>query len=94
MCGCLGRKKDSKINKRRTVADKSKEPVCMDMYEELRELDLKVISLLKVTDDSILKQSNKQLRKWITDLKINCPDEYEYVTLKQYIEDEYSKYNT
>ncbi|MCA9749283.1 MAG: hypothetical protein KC414_09260 [Romboutsia sp.] len=95
MCGCLSKKnvtknraiKSSTISTRRDIG-------CMNMYEELKNIDLVIIKILKENKDSILIQANKQLRKWINNLNIKCPNEYEINVIKEYINNEYSEYNT
>ena len=98
MCGCLGNKSSvssGNYSKNKTTTTiKSKEKVCMDLYSELKNLDFKVVQILEKNNDSLLKQANKQLRMWIRNLDKTCPPEYERQVLTQFIEDEFTKYNT
>lgn len=94
MCGCLSRKNGKRRLSSRTTSTVKVDNSCKEMYEELSNLDLVIIKILKDLKDNILVEANKKIRIWIRDLDKGCPDEYGFNTIKQYIENEYPKYNT
>lgn len=65
---------------------------CLYMYEELHQLELKVIELLKDHSDPILTDFNKKLRVWVRNLEVACPNEEELNIVRDYVENEYTEY--
>lgn len=49
--------------------------VCMHMYNELVELDLRALSIYQGTKNSDFIKINKQIRAWIKNLRTSCPPE-------------------
>lgn len=45
----------------------------MHLYNEMVDLDTKTTSIYQITKESSLLLINKQLREWITHLKVKCP---------------------
>lgn len=96
MCGCLSNKTSSNskvINKTKLSTNSiEKISVCSDRYKELLDLDVKIITLLRKIKDDILTASSLNIRKWIRNLDRECPDEDELNIIKEYTENEYTKY--
>ena len=94
MCGCGGSIKRTSGSTRNRVTTSSSSTVvtgCRSMYNELADLDIKIIALLKLdSTDTIYRESNTQVRVWIRNLGVECPPGEEYQTLKEYIENEYT----
>ena len=69
---------------------------CQEKYDELAQLDKKVISLYKRFKWSQMgykyAEMQKVIRGWIVNLKTECPDEDELKSFKDYINKEYSRY--
>lgn len=82
MCNCTGTSKyvgKGGLNK----SNPKSEPVCLDMYEELRSFDLIIIGLLRKDKRNLTYKSiSNQLRTWIGNLREQCPPESDYVNLK------------
>ena len=98
MCNCSSSISNNSVfdkykKKSSTTTSSSQESVCGYMYNELLELDLKAIELLKDHSDSILTQMSAQLRTWIRNLKNECPESNELEIITEYINNEYSEYN-
>ena len=99
MCKCLS-KISTSSNKSTTytksTSTQKTEPisVCGYMYNELLQLGLLVLKILKETKDEIIKETNDQILVWIRNLDKECPDEYELNVIKEYIEHEYPEYIT
>lgn len=101
MCGCLNNSTMSKSNTTTKVSSTQKTSTntilkktveCSITYEEIRDLDLKVIQILRVHKDELLTEINRQLIYWFRNINQECPDLQEYETLKAYVENEYTKY--
>lgn len=100
MCGCLSNKTSSNNRTVQSTKLHSMQEVnrvtinCFTTYEEIRDLDLKVLKLLKNNNDSFLKELNRQLIFWFRNINNECPPEEDFNLIKEYIEDEYTKHNT
>ena len=106
MCGCLNNNTSSVLNSDRTVKNKNSRVIttktnpnlevlnCDVTYEDLRDTDLKAIAILKINKDSLINEANKKLIFWIRNLKNECPNVNDFNILKEFIENEYTKYKT
>ena len=86
MCSCLGTSvyTGRRGNKGR---EPKADPVCLEMYEELRSVDLLIITYIKKDRRNlVLKNLSKQVRGWISNLREECPPELDYISLKMIIE--------
>ncbi len=101
MCGCGGIKKTFSKNpnnvrtSRKPSTVKSDKVNCFIQYNNLKELNLKVLEMIRSrfnNDNNFLSKTNKQLRSWIKELSKECPPEEELQVISKYIEDEYTKY--
>lgn len=59
--------------------------VCMHMYNELVELDLRALSIYQDTKNSDFLKINKQIRVWIKDLRATCPEESDLNLIRKII---------
>lgn len=89
MCGCLGKNKDN--NKK--ILNKNKVS-CIGELQTLNDLNIKVLDMLKVERNSLLLEANKQIRLWIKNINRRCPNPQEYQIMIDYVNNEYTKYNT
>lgn len=98
MCGCLNR---NNSNSNKTISrtkniNNSGESLFIDCditYKELSSLDLKVLEMLRAdNNNSLLKEINNKLLFWLRNIRNTCPNLGEFNTLKNYIEDEYTKF--
>lgn len=97
MCGCLSSNKSSSSSSSKTrvaITSSNESTSCEDKYIELLNLDLKVVEILRKHKDELLKETSVKLREWIRNLKRECPDENELQVITEFIENEYTKYNT
>lgn len=101
MCGCMSNVTTSKntsttVNKisvSTTTTTPLKSSINCDItYEEIRDLDLKVLQILRKEKDDFLMQINRQLIYWFRNINNECPNLEEYNIIKQYVENEYTKY--
>ena len=95
MCNCTGgivsTGTDSGKRKPKNKGKKPKKLKCSVTSKQLRELDVKIISLRKLDKkDEQLKDSSSQVRTWIKDLKYECPNKTELKVIKEFIENEYN----
>ena len=65
---------------------------CKYLYTELVSLDLKVLDIYKLNKDSNLLGLNKTLRTWINNLRNECPPSEDLTTIREYIDNEHTKY--
>lgn len=82
-CGC---NKNNNIPVSRTNLSR-----CPELYEVLRQLDLKVINLMNVENTKILQETNSQLRMWMRNLNSYCPTEEEVEIVREFINKEENK---
>lgn len=82
-CGC---NKNNNIPVSRTNLSR-----CPELYEVLRQLDLKVINLMNVENTKILQETNSQLRMWMRNLNSYCPTEEEIEIVREFINKEENK---
>lgn len=82
-CGC---NKNNNIPVSRTNLSR-----CPELYEVLRQLDLKVINLMNVENTKILQETNSQLRMWMRNLNSYCPTEEEIEIVRAFINKEENK---
>ena len=107
MCGCLNKNNSNTVvNSNRNIQSKNARVIstetnpnlevlnCEITYENLRDTDLKAIAILRINKDSLVNDANKKLIFWIRNLKNECPNVDEFNILKDFIENEYTKYNT
>lgn len=82
-CGC---NKNNAIQTSRTTLSQ-----CPELYEVLRQLDLKVINLMNVENTKILQETNSQLRMWMRNLNSYCPTQEEIDIVREFINKEENK---
>lgn len=82
-CGC---NKNNSVQINRTALSK-----CPELYEILRQLDLKVINLMNIENTKILQETNSQLRMWMRNLNSYCPTEEEIEIVREFINKEENK---
>ena len=82
-CGC---NKNNNVLVNRTNLSK-----CPELYEVLRQLDLKVINLMNIENTKILQETNSQLRMWMRILNSYCPTEEEIEIVREFINKEENK---
>lgn len=70
---------------RTTKARTKSEGDCMHLYNELVALDLAILAKYAETKDSKYLPVNKQLRIWISQLRVSCPPEEELNLIRQII---------
>lgn len=89
MCNC-------NKNKSGLTASPLKKAACSEMYDEIRLLEDKAYKLFRkfkyTTEHDNYLQIQVKTRKWKVDLIDRCPDEAEYLPIKEFIEEEYAKY--
>lgn len=102
-CGCGGSHMASVSKNRVEATTASVTPktvntaVCIQKYDELAELDKKVISLhqkfrLVANTGKRYAEIQRVLRSWIRNLTVQCPDEDELSSYKEFVNGEYAKY--
>lgn len=71
-------------------------PDCIEMYDQLAILDRKAVALHNKFRYSQIgyrfAETQKIIRGMLIDLKHNCPDEDEFEAVRDFINEEYSKY--
>lgn len=106
MCGCLNKTSSPIVSSNRVSTNKNSRTIvtqtnpnlevlnCEVTYENLKDTDLKAIAILKINKDSLINEANRRLIFWIRNLKNECPDVNEFNILKEFIDNEYTKYQT
>lgn len=82
MCGCNKNSNTLNAVQRNTVGLSK----CPELHEVLRSLDLRVINLLNKESNSLLMETNRQLRLWMRNLNKYCPSEEEIETVRLFLE--------
>lgn len=99
-CNCKNKTSNSTVAKAASLTigtpKAASGAVCQEKYDELAQLDKKVVSLYKRFKWSQMgykyAEMQKVIRGWIVNLKTECPDEDELNSFKDYINKEYSRY--
>ena len=87
MCSCVTTKTWGSSKGVLRNNNPKKEPICLQMYNDLRGTDLKIINEIKKDKKNVvLKNLSSQIRVWIKNLKYECPPEIEYINLKVIVE--------
>lgn len=71
-------------------------PECIGMYDQLSVLDRKIVALHNKFRFSQMgyryAETQKIIRGMLIDLKNNCPEEDEFSAVRDFVNEEYSKY--
>lgn len=79
--------------------ENTKKKDCFDMYPLLTGLDKKAVAIINKTNISDrqinlkAREINKQLRQWIGELRIKCPNEELVKEISGWVNDNYFKYH-
>lgn len=85
------------VNEVQVVSSKKiNNPECIGMYDQLSVLDRKIVALHNKFRFSQMgyryAETQKIIRGMLIDLKNNCPEEDEFSAVRDFVNEEYSKY--